>query len=277
MMYNIKTGHRYLYLRKLYYYAPQSQYANIQLTAKAEKWMIELEKNGVVKIENEFNDLVEYINKEYFSGKNSPYIAKDINTQRSIEMGIMQATTLSLKDPRLEKLYFNDEMLAMLSKHYKRQAYYRNLPTTLTNSYDQSKHKKDMQALFHLDGGLDQISFMFLVNDLTDNDTHLQFSLGSNREKHKTADRYKFNQEEIEKNYPLIKCTGKAGTLFIFQAGLGFHRGFQVSGSTRKILHANFTSGHDLVPQQFDKKSDFKHIENKAFYVKKSIDKIVTQ
>ncbi len=132
-----------------------------------------------------------------------------------------------------------------------------------------------MQALFHLDKGLDQISIMFLVKDLSENDTHMQYSMGSNKEKHKTVDRFKFDQDLIEKKYPIMKCIGKAGTVFIFREGMGFHRGFQVSGSTRKILHLNVTSGHDLFHQEYDKISDFNHLENKKFFVKKSIEKIV--
>ena len=273
--YRIITSPKYLYFRRMLYYIPQKKYSDLKLSDRAEQWMKEIKENGIVKIENEFEGLAEYLDKEYFSNPNCKYILEDQTVPRTQAMGITLAMHISFRDSVLAKLFFHEEILGMLSKHYKCQAYYRNLPSIIENKYDATKHTQDMQALFHLDKGLDQISIMFLVKDLSENDTHMQYSMGSNKEKHKTVDRFKFDQDLIEKKYPIMKCIGKAGTVFIFRAGMGFHRGFQVSGSTRKILHLNVTSGHDLFHQEYDKISDFNHLENKKFFVKKSIEKIV--
>lgn len=267
---SVKTNHRTLSLLKWYYYSPKKQYSDIKLSERAQIWFKEFQENGILRIDNEFLKEAQYLNDEIFNK-----IPSDKLSERDIAGGRVYLKELSFKNPQLFRLFFHEDLMAMLNKHYQTQAYYRNLSAVINTSYNAQNNTEDIQGLFHLDGGLDQISIMLLVNDITENDTHMEFCLKSTHTKHKDISRFNKDQKEITNRYEITHCVGKAGTLYIFQAGIGYHRAVYKSGSVRKMYHANFTAGHDIVPQKMDDLKHFAELKEKPFYIKKMLDKLI--
>ncbi len=84
---------------------------------------------------------------------------------------------------------------------------------------------------------------MFLVNDLTENDTHLEYAVGSHKHRNPWK-RFSYSDEAIARQYPIKSCVGPKGTLVILDVGSGFHRGAHRKGSVRKTLQCVITAGH---------------------------------
>ncbi len=110
--YRIITSPKYLYFRRMLYYIPQKKYSDLKLSDRAEQWMKEIKENGIVKIENEFEGLAEYLDKEYFSNPNCKYILEDQTVPRTQAMGITLAMHISFRDSVLAKLFFHEEIWA---------------------------------------------------------------------------------------------------------------------------------------------------------------------
>ncbi len=275
LIYKFKTSYAWMWLMRLKYYRPQKGYAEIQLSPRAEKWLKQFAEDGVVVID-EFADIAQYINEEYISKPDNKYFVEDWFNQRCIDTGVSFSKIISLKDPKLDKLLFHEDMFSMLNKHYKRQAFYRDFPEIRINQYVEGKNTPDISTLMHIDTGLDQVTFMLLLNDLTEDDTHMEVALKSCQMKHRNADRYQIEKAEIEKNFEMMQCVGKAGTLFLFRGGLTYHRAVNKSGTTRKMLHCNFTTGHHINPKKTEDYSKETFLNSKPFYIKKMVEKLQT-
>jgi len=195
---------------------------------------------------------------------------------RSNKMGLTFASNISLKDPLLAPLIFDPDILGAIQNFYKRQPYYRNQPFVQISEFKGDRHSNDVdiQGKYHLDG-LHQISFMLLLNDITVKDTHMQYALKSHKKIRVMAavDRYGFPDESIEQKYQIVDLVGKKGTLFIFDAGAGFHRAVYKSGTTRKIFHSNITPGYNIKNDKYDSWGP-SELTGYAGYVRNSVDKI---
>ena len=275
LAYKFKTSYVWMSLMRLKYYTPKKEYAEIPLSPRAEKWLKEFAETGVL-ILDEFADIAKYINEEYIDQPENKYFVEDCFNQRCIDTGVSFSKIISLKDPKLDKLLFHEDMFAMLNKHYKRQAYYRDFPEIRINQFVEGKNTPDISTLMHIDTGLDQVTFMLLLSDLTEDDTHMEVALKSCQVKHRNADRFQIEKEEIEKNFEMMQCVGKAGTLFLFRGGLTYHRAVVKSGSTRKIMHCNFTTGHHINPKKSEDYSNETAIQDKPFYIRHMVDKLQT-
>lgn len=233
------------------------------LTARAISWYESLRDTGIVEIHDDaFTGVADYLQREYFQpieadpgrflGHKEPIypwgdqrFVWDTNEARFVAGGTEISCSTSFNDPGCLPLYLHDDLIRMLVNYYGRQPYYRNQPLIQKVAL-----RPGQVALgngnFHVDH-LYQISFMLLVSNVTDSDTHMEYCVGSNRRN--------MLREGIEipgslcaaaaGNYPLLKCTGEKGTLFVFDTS-GFHRANYLSNSTRKMLHLNVTTGHNL-------------------------------
>ena len=74
-------------------------------------------------------------------------------------------------------------------------------------------------------------------------------------------ERYPADSSYIRDKYNIFKLTGKAGDLFVFDAGNGFHRANLIPGTSRTVLHMNITTGYGIVKSSFNKKEDFSDYE----------------
>lgn len=247
-------------------YITDQRFLDLKLSDNAEKWYKDLFSNGIVKIENEFNWVQEHYEKNYFNSDQNNYFLKDLVDERAKKTGRTFAKAISFGDPYLYNWYFNHDLISLLGKMYSQQPYYRNQPIVQTYSFSK-EHSEDIAGKWHIDGGLNQITFMLLINDLTENDTHMQFAIKSVNKNHKILDRNRINGKKIESEYEIMKCIGKAGTLFIFQGGMGFHRAVYKKSSTRSVYHVNFTPGHDIQNYGLQKRVDTPELKDEPFFI----------
>lgn len=221
----------------------------------------DLQKTGVAVVTDRYGGVADYLTKSYFSSSkshvNEALVVDNLRAKqekRYTKMGVDIASKVSFKDPLLAPLIYDSELLGAVYNYYKRQAYYRNQPVIFRHQIkadDIEQNGIDIQGKFHLDF-LHQITFMLLLDDITENDTHLQFAMGSHLDRHPTYDRYFLSDKQIAQKYQIKNCIGKKGTLVVFDAGNGYHRAFYQPGSVRTILHFNLTAGYSLTGDKFD-------------------------
>lgn len=255
-------------------YAAEQDILDLEVSDEVKQWSEILHRDGVVKIENRFDWVAEHFNKNYLGNESNPYILKDLIDERAVKGGRTYSKAVSLKDPDLEDWYFNEDLISLVAKEFKQQPYFRNQPSLHTHELNET-HTEDMQGMWHLDGGLNQVAFMLLLNDLTEDDTHMLYALRSNHEEHTSLDRYRHDVSRIESEYEIMKCIGKAGTLFIFHAGIGYHRAVYKHNTVRKMFHCIFTPGHDIKNLGFETSSNFPDLSHKSPIIQKSVSKIL--
>jgi hypothetical protein len=154
---------------------------------------------------------------------------------------------VSLKDPGLAPLLFDPDVCGILYNYYQRQPFYRGAPWVIKNALAaempfEEFSKLEVSAKFHVDC-YRQITMMLLVNDVTVDDTHLQFAAGSHKTRH-PWNRFKYKDEEVASKYRMFEAVGPRGTLIIMDAGSGLHRGVHRRGTVRKTLQIVVTAGH---------------------------------
>lgn len=268
---NLRPYHNYL---KKKYYRPDERFNNIELSETAQKWYEELSENGILKIENTFEWVSDIYKKEYFNQDKNEHFLLDLVDDRSQKTGRVFAKAVSLDDPKLRDWYFNEDLFSVLAKMYHRQPFYRNQPMVQTYAVSDD-NEKDIAGKWHIDGGLNQITFMLLVNDIDTSGTHMQYALKSTHETYKELDRWNIQDAQIEEKYEIAHCIGKAGTLYVFQGGLGYHRAVYKPNSTRSVYHANFTTGHDVKNKHLERKSVAASSKKEPFYLAKLANKII--
>lgn len=204
------------------------------------KYIEQFRQNGIIKmpVNGITEELLSKIDKpEYIDKKREDL---DIRVINQSESGI-KALAVDLSSDFLWKYIFTKEIYEIIHGYYKGGFYLRNNPAIVFN-YDGEKH--GAQA-FHLDWGLRQISIMVSLSDVLPESTHMDYLLGSNKSywfKHPNRESKKFKNlvESYKTSHPDCSFTtqGTKDSLFIFDAGNGFHR--QVPGGRRIMLHLNF-------------------------------------
>ena len=247
----------------------------LKVSKKVHGWLNDLKKNGIVKICNEFEWVEDVYNKEYLEKKNKYFISENIDERAKIT-GRVFSKTLSPSDPKLEDWYFNEDLFILISKIFKQQPYYRNLPSLQIYKFTPD-NREDIAGKWHIDSNLHQITFMLLLNDLKQTDTHMKYAIGSNNHTSKKLDRDRINPEEIENNFDIMDCVGKAGTLFIFCGGTGYHKALYKPHTKRKIYHANFTPGHDIIPEFLTDNNILKKLNKKKFPITNICDALIKE
>ena len=262
---------------------PYLRKPTVALSEQGKSYLQELTKSGIIKIDNRFRDVADYLSDELLdnvdNAKKNKTIVRDLIAGmkgRSQEMGVTFASNISMKDPRLAPMIFDPDILGAIHNFYKRQPYYRNQPMVQVNQFIglHDSNDVDIQGKFHLDE-LHQISFMLLLNDITIDDTHMQYALESHKKVRVMAgvNRYGYPDKDIQDKFQIMDLVGKKGTLFVFDAGAGFHRAVYKSGTTRKIFHSNITPGYNIKDEQFDS-WDTDELNGYADYVRNTINKI---
>lgn len=236
--------------RKVRYSAPNPFYRAVATSDEAERWLSDLKDCGVVCIPDRFTALAEYMAERYLplfdqcaehqaDVESDPFVHECIDRTDAHRI----EAHLSFKDPRMAELYFDEDLCGLACNYYRRQAYFRNQPA-IWKTYFEDSTKPFITGKFHKDRGLHQLTYILLLNDLTESDTHMQFAIGSHK-KMKLDDlrRFDFPDERIKREYEIQACVGKRGTLFVFDAGDGFHRAVFKAGTVRMHLHLILTSG----------------------------------
>jgi len=263
-----------------FYLRPDRRRKPAVLSLNAEECITSLEEMGLARFSLSFPDLALHLDHTYFGPLErgeapTPWIVEDFNGRRGIETGQTLGCYLSFRDPKLAKLFLNPDLVGILQRYYKRQPYYRNYPVINKIAFD-SQHRMDITGKFHRDGGWRQVSCMLLVTDVSLSDTHMEYAVGSHRSSMiKSLDRFSYDDKVIEDHFKLVPLIGPRGTLFVFDAGNGFHRACFKSGSVRKILHLNFTTGHSIQHQRFDGASEWDQFRKCPPLVARAFGKLV--
>ena len=122
---------------------------------------------------------------------------------------------------------FTKELYDLIRGYYGRDFYLRNNPTI---EFSYKEEVNDAQK-FHLDWGLQQISVMVNLSDVSLTSTHMTYLVGSNKkyyfsQPHRDNDRFKRTVNDFRLAYPekLVTTVGTADSAFVFDAGNGLHR-----------------------------------------------------
>ena len=249
------------------YLQPKYKNSNNFITSKIAPKLMELRDNGITKFEKKYEEYANYINNYYV-----PYLEKQenhfehsrylVNTQSISELERPFNSDFLLNEPFLRKLFFDKDLMSLLKGYFMRQPFIRNNPVISRVNY--TGKGLSPADKFHLDGGLHQISFMMLLNDISENDSHMEYALKTNNQllnRRNFLERHPANSSYIRDKYNIFKLTGKAGDLFVFDAGNGFHRANLIPGTSRTVLHMNITTGYGIIESSFNKKEDFSDYE----------------
>jgi len=253
------------------YLSPDVLKPEVDLDSDTRLRLDEFKDNGIVSLSG-FEKEANYIIQTYFSDTSSmPKNSEVLSTERSKKTGRTFVAKLSFSDINLQNLFFNKSIIGLVYNYYKRQPFYRNLPYVTKQEFSES-NAIDIQGLFHLDGGLKQVSAMLLLNDLSDDDTHMEYALKSINDKVPfNLDRFNWKEDDILSKYEIKKLIGKKGTLFLFDAGNGYHRAVYKNGSVRKILHLNFNCGGYKITECEFNDVKFDHLKEQPEFVKETI------
>lgn len=218
-----------------HYVSPAADYRTLALSSQAQGYLARLRQDGIVKVERDFSDLAEYIRDRYFAAqfelpRDSPLRANGLQVSHSV----------SFADRRLHEVLFDPEICAVVCNYYGRQAYYRDNPT-VHKEHAAPSAKPLISGVFHSDS-YRQISFMLVLSDLAETDTHMEFAKGSHRAQQPSYDRTQIDQDAVLREFEIVHVVGKKGTLFIFDTE-GLHRGAYHRDTRREIFHVNMTTG----------------------------------
>lgn len=240
-------------------------------------------RNGILRVEEPvFQEAVEYLDRVYFKpleeGRgvagialaDQALFAEENNPLHYKEGGTEINVNISFKDPHLAPLLFHPDLNGVLYNYYRRQPYYRNQPLLQKISYS-GKLPPLSNSNWHVDY-THQVSIMLLVSDVTQEDTHMQYAIGSHKKIRRVGN---FSADVLEKEggYPVLDVVGRKGTLFMFDAG-GLHRACYKAATHRKILHLNMTTGHHITDQRFDRLENWPALATYPSYSRRMMDRV---
>jgi hypothetical protein len=208
-----------------------------------------LRKDGVACLQGRYRDVATELARKYadpfLAGKVPEAASELVSHEYPAKFGRIFEAVLSFREPSLDRILFDGDLVSLMYNYYRRTPYYRNNPVLVSVRAKEAAGQPAGE--FHTDGALRQVSYMLLLNDIGENDTHMEYLVGSHNVKFPTH-RYRENLVDpgVIASFPVRKLVGKAGDLFIFDAGNGFHRANVVPGTVRTILHFNVNTGYEL-------------------------------
>jgi hypothetical protein len=215
--------------------APLPDHAAIPMSTQAAGYLERLRRDGIVALDRDFGALADYVRERYFSREHE--LPGDSPLRAN---GLVVRQSLSFSDRRLHEVLFDPDICAMICNYYGRQAYYRDNPT-VHKEFAAPDSRPLVSGVFHSDA-YRQISFMLLLADLSERDTHMEFAKGSHLRQQPSYDRRQIDQDAVPRLFEMAHVAGKKGTLFVFDTE-GLHRGAYHQNTGRQILHANVTTG----------------------------------
>jgi len=230
---------------------------NIKNDFSSYKELRDFSKDGVVKINYDFSEFSDYLMSNYMNKiLNKEKTSFNIFTASQVnkENGLIVSKHVSLNDSEIVNFILNDKVKEVLTAYYGREYFLRNNPTL-----QQIIAKKENwgTSVYHTDR-FHQVSLMLLLNDVTENDTHMEYLCGTHKLKfyeklHPEPDDPKL-KEKVRKSINRFQLFGKKGTVFLFDS-IGIHHTIFKLNTVRNIFHLNFTTGHNLYDFR-DKKLD---------------------
>lgn len=208
----------------------------------------EFKNTGVCELESYFpkeicNQVLESIDEE-FSGKSE-----------TDEYFIPKQTLPLTAD--LLKIWVNPTLIKLLSKYMSRSVYARGYPnlnqinppfTNPPTKEIQTPKALKLNIGWHFDT-VNLLLIVVLLKDINKDDSVMQVLSGSHLNQHVnlTSDDYYLSDEHIaSKSYNIKNLDGKAGSVYLVDTN-AYHRLYAVKGSIRKVVHFEFTPGHNLL------------------------------
>ena len=233
------------------YYTPDPRTPEVPISERAQHHLRELRDSGVTLLHG-FESIAEHMERTYFSvidgrAKPTDQFMEKVRFGDRDDVTNTENYRISFKDSALAPLLLNPDICGILYNYYQRQQLYREQPWVIRNAlsaelpFDEFS-RLEVSAKFHTDC-YRQITIMFLVNELTEADTHLEYAVGSHKFRN-TWKRYTYKDETVTEQFPIRHCIGPKGTLILMDAGSGFHRGTHKKGSVRKTVQCVVTAGH---------------------------------
>jgi hypothetical protein len=272
-----------------WFYAPSVIAPRVALTAQGEAYLAQLRDRGILTVHaSRFCDIAAYIDATYFAAveggaheRGGPHVplnqdgtlfVRDVNKPVYRASGTEISSSISFRDPRLAPLFFDPDLMGALYNYYRRQPYFRNQPLVQKISYD-GRADANTNGRWHIDS-YRQVSIMLLVSDVALDDTHMQYALGSHRRL--KLDPFYTDDALRAAGYPIYDLVGKSGTLFMFDTQ-GIHRAKYVPNTTRKILHMNFTPGHNMAADRLDRVDDWPALAGYPRHLRRLIGRLAAR
>jgi len=279
-------------LDQVWYKTPSPFFRPVDLDEEGRQLLASLRERGVAVVPDRFTELAHYVRKAYLapldeihkaypapavSGDQVPHVHQIfLNPTRPTWVERPYVAQLSFLDPELRRLFFDPLLTGVMTNYFRRQVYHRNYPLIVKTEHTGTA-PANPQGKFHVDGGLGQISTMFLLNDLTEEQTHMQYAVGSHKQhvpyRH-IYNRWAYPDDAIAENHELFPLIGPAGTLFLFDAAHGFHRAVYRKDTVRNILHMNFSTGAFVPPERFDPLEAFAFLRDRPRHMRRMMDRI---
>jgi len=255
------------------YYSSSHAMADVEISARASSLLEEFRQNGIIRIENKFADIAKYLDRTYFhaleNGGSNPFVIKTRGAKHANATWSEINAGISFKDPKLAPLFFDRDLNGVLRNYYGRQPYFRNQPLLQRIDTTEQNSQRIKNGQYHVDH-LHQVSIMLLVSHVTEESLHMRYAIGSNRRLRLEGS---YDEHDVEQRYPIMKLTGAPGTLYMFDTA-GVHRAMYISDTSRKILHLNFTTGHDLDVGKHDSIRDWPELDSLPEYSRRLLDKV---
>jgi hypothetical protein len=255
------------------YYGSNDATPDVELSTNGRLLLEAFRRTGIIRIENRFVNIAEHLDRAYFHelerGGSNLFVIQSKGAKYSSAPWKEMNAIISFKDPVLAPLFFDRDLNGVLRNYYGRQPYFRNQPLLQRIDTTEQTGTVMENGQYHVDH-LHQVSIMFLVSPVTENSLHMRYAMGSNQRLR--LEGY-YDEHEVEARYPIMKLTGAPGTLYMFDTA-GVHRAMYLPGTSRKILHLNFTTGHNLDARKYDSMNDWPGLDRLPEYSRHLLDKI---
>ena len=235
-----------------------------KINNKENKNYKEILDKGIIKLQTNFENFSDYLNENYIKKLHQGDL-RNIDTKvldlRNSNPNNLINHYVGINDEIIRNFIENKELIEVLALIFNNNIYLRNDP--LLQVLNTSE--KMTNGNFHTDRYM-QFSLMLLLEDVSENQTHMEFCKKSHKRNFFDLIIHK-NFEECESyvrdnNFDIFKVIGNKGDAFLFNT-TGVHRANYLINTRRSIFHLNFTNGHNLYP--FKISFDEKKIKNEIY------------
>lgn len=183
-------------------------------------------------------------------------IDEDFNSNSQIDEYFVPKHAIPLT-PELLKIWVNPTLVKLLSRYLNHSVFARNYPNfnqinpPFTNPPTKDiTTPKDLKLNigWHFDT-VNLLLIVVLLKDIDKDDSVMQVLSKSHRNHHVnlTNDDYYLSDEHVKSSsYQTKNLDGKAGSIYLVDTN-AYHRLYAAQGSVRKVIHFEFTPGHNLL------------------------------
>lgn len=174
------------------------------------------------------SSIIDSLNNEYFQEIDRSWVFKERYNQYFKKLN--------------NDIGFNEilgfDVVDLISSYYNKQSAIRDTYAVITMCTENVESLTGHATKWHTDY-CNSVALMILMNDISLNDPHMQFSL-ANKQKNCVV------LKDKPENIKTVDCIGDAGTYFLFDNGHYFHRMNMQNGNPRKTIHTIFLPADDI-------------------------------